>query len=64
MLHETSGVVEKAVRAGQALDQMKREKILEPWQQWSGDFISTDAFIETLYNDLTGEKRGDYIQHN
>src|SRR6185436_5532528 len=55
MLHETSGVVEKAVRAGQALDQMKREKILEPWQQWSGDFISTDAFIETLYNDLTGE---------
>jgi len=64
MLHETSGVVEKAVRAGQALDQMKREKILEPWQQWSGDFISTDAFIETLYNDLTGERRGDYVQHN
>jgi Zn-dependent hydrolases, including glyoxylases len=64
MLQETRSVVEKAIKAGQALDQMKHEKILEAWKQWSGDFISTDAFIETLYNDLTGKKSGEFIKHN
>ena len=48
----------------QALDQMKQEKILERWKRWSGDFISTEAFIETLYNDLTGKKSGEFIKHN
>lgn len=64
MIKETRGVVEDAVKAGKALDQMKREKVLEPWEEWSGDFISTDAFIETLYNDLVGEKSGEFIRHN
>jgi len=37
--------------------------VLEPWKEWSGDFISADALIETLYNDLTG-KAGTFIRHN
>ncbi|HKG21262.1 MAG TPA: MBL fold metallo-hydrolase [Blastocatellia bacterium] len=64
MLEETRSVVEKAVKAGKTLDQMKRERILEPWKKWSGDFISSDAFIETLFNDLTGKKGGGFIKHN
>jgi glyoxylase-like metal-dependent hydrolase (beta-lactamase superfamily II) len=64
MLEETRSVVEKAIKAGKTLDQMKQEKILEPWKKLSGDFISTDAFIETLYNDLTGKKSGEFIKHN
>jgi glyoxylase-like metal-dependent hydrolase (beta-lactamase superfamily II) len=64
MLRETRGVVEKAIKEGMTLDQMKLAKVLEPWKEWSGDFISSDAFIETLYNDLTGKKRGEYIKHN
>jgi cyclase len=64
MLKETRGVTEKAIKEGKTLEQVKREKILEPWSKWSGDFISTDAFIETLYNDLTGEKGGEFIKHN
>jgi cyclase len=64
MLNETRGVVEKATKAGQTLNQMKQEKILEAWKEWSGDFISTEAFIETLYNDLTGNKSGEFIKHN
>jgi cyclase len=64
MIKETRGVVEKATKAGETLDQMKREKVLGPWEKWSGDFISTDAFIETLYNDLTGKKGGGFIKHN
>jgi hypothetical protein len=42
---------------------MKSEKILAPWEKWSGQFISTDAFIETLYNSLTG-KPGEFVKHN
>jgi hypothetical protein len=63
MLKDTSAVVEKALKAHKTLDQMKQEKILAPWQKFSGEFISTDAFIETLYNSLTGTK-GEFLKHN
>ena len=63
MLKETSAVVQKALDAHKTLEQMKQEKILEPWQKWSGDFVKTDAFIETLYNSLTGTK-GEFMKHN
>ena len=64
MLTETRSVIEQAIKAGKALDQMKAERILETWRQWSGDFISSNAFIETLYNDLMGRKSGEFIKHN
>src|SRR6266850_391849 len=62
MLKETLAVVEKGVKQGKSLDQLKQEKVLEPWKEWSG-IISSDAFIETLYSDLTG-KPGTFIKHN
>lgn len=64
MLVETRAVVEKGVKQGKTLDQLKQEKVLEPWKKWNGDFITTDAFIETLYNDLTGKKDAKFIKHN
>jgi glyoxylase-like metal-dependent hydrolase (beta-lactamase superfamily II) len=63
MLKETLAVVERGIKQGKTLDQLKKEKVLEPWKAWSREFISADAFIETLYNDLTG-KPGTYIKHN
>jgi len=27
-------------------------------------FITTDKFIDTLYNDLTGRKSGEVVKHN
>src|SRR6266436_289361 len=63
MLKETSAAVQKALDAHKTLEQMKQEKILEPWKKWSGDFVKADAFIETLYNSLTGTK-GEFVQHN
>lgn len=63
MLKETTAVVEKALRADKTLDQMKQEKILVPWQKWSGDSINSDAFVDTLYDLLTGTK-GEFIKHN
>ena len=46
------------------LDQMKQAKLLAPWNKYSGDFINEDAFLETLYNSLTGQKNGKFIKHN
>ncbi len=63
MLKETSAAVQKDLDAHKTLEQMKQEKILEPWQKWSGDFVKADAFIETLYNSLTGTK-GEFLKHN
>jgi cyclase len=64
MLKETRGVVEKAVKAGKTLEQLKQDKVLAPWQKYSGQMISADLFIETLYNELTGKKTAALVRHN
>ncbi|MGB7461524.1 MAG: hypothetical protein WBW14_01390, partial [Candidatus Acidiferrum sp.] len=63
VLKETSAVVQNAIHAHKTLDRMKQEKILAEWDsKWSGDF-KTDAWIETLYNSLTGTQ-GKFMKHN
>ena len=64
MLKETSAVVEAAIKAGKSADQMKQDKILEPWAKWSGKFISADAFIDTLQASLTGGRGPGFQKHN
>jgi cyclase len=64
MLKETRGVVEKGVEAGKTLQQLQQEKVLDAWQKYSGQFVSTDLFIETLYNELTGTKTAGLVKHN
>jgi cyclase len=64
LLKDTRAVVEKAVKAGKTLEQMKAEKVLAQWQKFSGPFVTTDLFIETLYNELTGTKTAGLVQHN
>jgi len=64
MLKATRDAVQKAIQEGKTLDQMKQAKLLEPWKKYSGDFINADAFLETLYNSLTGQKNGKFIKHN
>jgi glyoxylase-like metal-dependent hydrolase (beta-lactamase superfamily II) len=63
MLKETSAAVQKALNEHKTLEQMKQEKILEPWKKWSSGFIDSDKFVETLYNSLTGSK-GQFMKHN
>jgi hypothetical protein len=43
---------------------MKRTGILDPWKKFAGDFITEDAYLETLYNSLTGQKNGKFIPHS
>jgi cyclase len=64
MLKGTRDAVAKEIKAGKTLDQMKQAKLLDPWKKYSGDFINEDAFLETLYNSLTGQKNQAFIKHN
>ncbi|HTE41662.1 MAG TPA: MBL fold metallo-hydrolase [Steroidobacteraceae bacterium] len=56
MLKETTAAVEKGVKAGKSIEQLKKDKVLDNWKQYSGTFISADAFTETLYVELTRKK--------
>ena len=64
MLKDTREVVKDSLRMNLTLDQMKQKKILDPWKKYSGEFVSEDVFLETLYNSLTGQKNGKFIKHN
>jgi len=64
MLKDTKAVVENGIKQGKSFDQLKQENVLSPWQKWSGDFITGEQWLVTLYNDLTGKKTGDLIKHN
>jgi cyclase len=52
----TSAAVQAGINAGKTVEQLKAEKVLEPWASWGQTFIKTDPFIETLYNSLTRKK--------
>ena len=64
MLKETRDVVRNALGQGKTLEQMKQGKILDPWKKYSGEFVSEDVFLDTLYNSLTGQKDGRLLKHN
>jgi uncharacterized protein with ATP-grasp and redox domains len=55
MMKETLALVDKAMANHETLDQMKSEKILAAWQKYSGTFVSSDAWIETIYNSPKGK---------
>jgi cyclase len=64
MLKDTRGVVETGVKQGKSLEQLKQANVLAQWQKWSGDFITREQWLVTLYNELTGKKTGEFIKHN
>jgi glyoxylase-like metal-dependent hydrolase (beta-lactamase superfamily II) len=64
MLKETRSAVQNGIKKHKTLVQLQQEKVLEPWKKWSNEFITSDVFIETLYNDLTGARPGGFMKHN
>jgi cyclase len=52
MMKDTLAVEQKAIAEDKTVEQMKSEKIMAPWQKYSGTFVSSDAWIETIYNSL------------
>lgn len=64
MLADALARVRKGVQAGQSADQLKKEKVLAGYESWSGPFVSTEKFIDTLHAELTGRKTGRFQMHN
>ncbi len=56
--------VQKAIDSGKSVEQMKKDKILASWDKYANAFITSDIFIETLYNSLTNAKNATFVQHN
>lgn len=56
MLKDTTAAVQKALDGQKTLAQMKDEKILAPWQKFSGNFVNSEAFLDEIYNSLTLRK--------
>ena len=56
MLKATMAVVQQGIAAGKTVDQLKAEKVLDPWKELATSFISTDFFTETLYTELSGKR--------
>ena len=54
MIHASSAAVDAAMRSGKTLEQIKTEKVLEPWAKWASSFITVDRWAESLYRDLGG----------
>lgn len=64
MLKDTLAVVQTGIRQGKSLDQMKKENVLAPWQKYAGDYVTSEQWLLTVYNDLTGNRTGKLIKHN
>ena len=57
MLKDTTAAVRKGVAAGKTADQLKAEKVLAAWDEWSWDFISADKFIDQLHAGLGATRK-------
>ena len=54
MLRASMAAVDSAMRSGKTLEQIKQEKVLDPWAKWASSFITVDRWAETLYRELGG----------
>src|SRR2546427_7187058 len=52
MLDDVVATVKKALAAGKTVEQMKQEKILAPWDDWSKGFVKADMFLGVVAEDL------------
>ncbi len=57
MLRDCVAIVEQGMRQGKSAEQMKQAKVLAKYAQFGKGFISEDRFIDTIYTDLSKEKK-------
>lgn len=53
MLVETTDIVERKMKSGKTLEQIKAEGLPETWKDWGTGFIKTEQWIETIYRSLS-----------
>src|SRR3954466_3558692 len=56
MLLETSAIVQKAIDAGQTLEQIKAAGLPEKWKSWAVPTLNTSRWLDLLYNGLKPKK--------
>jgi glyoxylase-like metal-dependent hydrolase (beta-lactamase superfamily II) len=56
MLEATEAVIQQAIDDGKTLEQIKEEKLLAKWDEYSWAFITTDRHAEQLYRGLGGSQ--------
>ncbi len=55
MMQETTTLVTQQMKEGKTLDEIKAGGLQEEWASWSWGFISTERWIETIYNSYSEE---------
>ena len=65
MVDDTFNIVEQQVNAGKTLDQIKQANVLAAYSKYSGQFISTNKWIDTIYNEVKGNatNEGSSVHH-
>ncbi|MEP6705491.1 MAG: MBL fold metallo-hydrolase, partial [Acidobacteriota bacterium] len=48
-LVETSNIVQRAMKKGTSLDEIKKAGLPEKFKSWGSGFIKTDSWIEIVY---------------
>jgi glyoxylase-like metal-dependent hydrolase (beta-lactamase superfamily II) len=54
MIQDTSGLIKKAISDGKDAQAMIKENLLKEWSDWSLPQLSTDDWINQVYDSLTG----------
>jgi glyoxylase-like metal-dependent hydrolase (beta-lactamase superfamily II) len=52
MLDGVVAAVRKNLAAGKTVEQMRKEKVLAPWEDWGKGFINADTFLAVVAEDL------------
>jgi cyclase len=55
-LDEIVALVARNLKAGKTVEQMQKEKILAPYEDWNAGFVKADQFIATVARDLQAKK--------
>jgi len=54
MVEDTFNLVAAQVSQGKSADEIKKANVLAAYSKYSGDFVSTDRWIDTIYTELKG----------
>ena len=55
MLDGVVAAVKKGVASGKSVEQMQKEKILAPWEDWGKGFVKADVFLAVVAEDLANK---------
>jgi cyclase len=54
MVEDTFNLVDDQVKQGKSADEIKKANVLAAYSKYSGDFVNTDRWIDTIYTDVKG----------